>query len=254
MAPYNKQIGLTPKLFTRATTIFERSLRDRQYLTRRELNERLRAGGVTLGPRFAGIALAHLAMQAEIDGVICSGPRRGRESTYALISERAPKAKRLKRDEALAELATRYVRSHGPVTVRDFVWWSGLKTADATRGLEIIRARREDVDGIAYWTIGTSPRSRASGETLHLLPIYDEYLVAYRDRAAVPHVTPSAFGSKARAVVFQHAFVIDGQVAGTWRTTANERGRVEVTPMRRITRLERQWLDAATARYQAFVG
>ena len=253
MAPYNKQIGLTSKLFTRATAIFERSLRDRNYLTRQELADRLPAAGVTLGTRFAGIALAHVAMYAEVEGVICSGPRRGREFTYALVSERAPGAKRLERDEALAELATRYVRSHGPVTIRDFVWWSGLKTPDAKRGFEIARARREDVDGIAYWTLGPSPRSRASTGPLHLLPIYDEYLVAYRDRIAVPHVTPSAF-SKAKAVVFQHAFVIDGQVAGTWRTSRKEAGvRVDVTPLSRITRTERQWLDAAIARYRAFL-
>ena len=49
-------------------------------------------------------------------------------------------------------LSRRYFRSHGPATIRDFVWWSGLITADARRGLDIIRAKREDVDGRTYWS------------------------------------------------------------------------------------------------------
>ena len=73
-----------------------------------------------------GMRLAHLAMYAELEGVICSGPTRGSQFTYALLAERAPDARRLTRDEALGELSRRFFRSHGPATIRDFVWWSGL--------------------------------------------------------------------------------------------------------------------------------
>ena len=160
-------------------------------------------------------------MYAELEGVICSGPRRGKKFTYALIAERAPGARRLSRDEALAELALRFFRSHGPATIRDFVWWSGLVTADARRGVEMIRAKRQDVDGHAYWTAGAAPKTPASIKLAHLLPIYDEYIVSYRDRVAVPHgpsMIPSSTGGG--YVTFQHALVIGGQIAGTWNCHA----------------------------------
>src|SRR5205814_5605181 len=83
-----------------------------------------------------GVQLAYLMIRAELDGVICSGPRRGKQFTYALIDERAPHARTLGREEALAELTRRYVSSHGPATLRDYVWWSGLTVRDAKIGLE----------------------------------------------------------------------------------------------------------------------
>jgi hypothetical protein len=39
----------------------------------------------------------------------------------------------LAREEALAELSERYFTSHGPASLQDFTWWSGLTVADAWR-------------------------------------------------------------------------------------------------------------------------
>ena len=171
MAVYNRRLELDPPTMTRAAKIFERALRDRQFLTRTELGERLRRAGLEA----TTMRLAHLAMHAELEGVICSGPRRGRQFTYGLIAERAPDARRLERDEALAELARRFLRSHGPATVRDFVWWSGLATADAKRGFEACRAASEAVDGLTYWSVESSRAGALRDAAAHLLPIYDEY-------------------------------------------------------------------------------
>jgi predicted NodU family carbamoyl transferase len=193
--------------------------------------------------------LAHIAMYAELEAVICSGPRRGKQSTYALLADRAPAARSLPRDEALAKLTRRYFRSHGPATIRDFVWWSGLKSADARRGLEMNRARSHELDSVTYWTVGRSIAKAASRQaSLHLLPVYDEYLVAYRDHQAVPRPA-YVLGS------FQHALVIAGQVAGTWTTVSSVKGaRVDVTPLRRFTAAERRALGQAVARYRRFLG
>jgi hypothetical protein len=250
MAPYNRQLELDPPTMTRSVKIFERALRDRQFLTRTELGERLRRAGLDA----TGMRLAHLAMHAEQEGVICSGPRRGRQFTYGLIAERAPDARRLKRDESLAELARRYLRSHGPATVRDFVWWSGLTTADARRGFEACQAASEALNGLTYWSV----ESRASGSlreaTAHLLPIYDEYLVAYRDRVAVPHGDSAITSASGERVIFQHAAVVDGHVAGTWRTFRGARDvTVTITPLRRLKRDERRALASAAERYQRYL-
>jgi Winged helix DNA-binding domain len=245
MATYDRQMGLDAGVMTRAASVLERTLGDHWCLTRRELGLHLQRAGLPNGTR----ELAHIAMYAELEGLICSGPRRGKQPTYALLADRAPEAQRLKRDEALAELASRYFRSHGPATVRDFVWWSGLTTADARRGLEMNRARPVELDGLRYWTVGResagAPRSKA---VVHLLPIYDEYLVAYRDHQVVPRAMYT-FGS------FHSALVVGGQVVGTWRTIAGPKGAVvDVRTLRRLTAVERRGLAREVTRYRRFLG
>ena len=248
-ASYNRRLELDARTLTRGTGIVERALGDRQHLTRTELSERLRRERLPV----TGQRLAHLMMHAELESVICSGPRRGKQSTYALVSERAATASLLSRDEALATLARRFFTSHGPATIRDFVWWSGLTTADAKRGLEMNRATREDVEGLTYWTVGPRARGAVRDRLAYLLPIYDEYLIAYRDRVAVPHWPPGVTSAAAAGVTFQHALVIAGQVAGTWRL---ERGASQPTavpiPLRRLSASEQRAVTAAVKRFEHF--
>jgi len=251
MGHYNRRLDLDPRTLTRGTSVIERALRDGNYLTRPELGLRLERAG--LAP-MKGQRLAHATMHAELEGVICSGPRRDKKLTYALVAERAPSARRLPRDEALAELTRRFFTSHGPATIRDFVWWSGLRTADAKRGLEINRARQEMIDGLVYWTLGRAQRAAPRGDGVHLLPVYDEYLIAYRDREAVPH-GPSLAKAPAASVMFVHPLVIAGQVAGMWRTAAaSSQVLLSVAPLRRLTKAERAALAEAAARYGRFLG
>jgi hypothetical protein len=251
MAPYNRHLELDAATMTRGTAIIERALGDRQYLTRTELGERLQRAGLAM----AGTRLAHLAMHAEQEGVICSGPRRGKKSTYALIAERAPDARRLSRDESIAELTRRFVRSHAPATIRDLVWWSGLTTAEAKRGLEIVKAARLEIDGHVYWTLGSSSIDPSPVESgAHFLPIYDEYLVSYRDRVAVPH-GPSTIARPVGFVTFQHALILAGQVAGTWRVSRKPGGvTIDATLLRPLKRGERPMIAGAAERYGKFVG
>ena len=170
-AVYNRNLGLDSATLRRAIRVLERVLRDGRHQTRMEIAVHLERAGVAA----KGQRLAHVMMHAELERVVGSGPRRGKQFTYALLTERAPRMKRLSRDESLAELSGRYFRSHGPATVRDFVWWSGLTTVDAKRGLEMNGARSEIVDGLTYWTLGGRTTRVPSLGTVHLLPIYDEY-------------------------------------------------------------------------------
>ncbi|MGH7555378.1 MAG: winged helix DNA-binding domain-containing protein [Longimicrobiales bacterium] len=250
MSSYNRRLELDARTLARGIGVIERALHDHQYLTRTELGDRLRH----LGLPMAGQRLAHLVMHAELERVVCSGPRRGKQFTYALIAERAPRASPLSRDEALDTLGRRFFRSHGPATIRDFVWWSGLTSADAKRALDMIKARREEVGGHVYWTLGEPPRGAMRNHVVHLLPIYDEYLVAYRDREAVPH-GPSVVTSDSGGLLnFQHALVITGQVAGTWRATRRSGGvRIDAFPLRPLTGQERRAVGEAVHRYEGFL-
>ena len=249
MKNYRRLLELDQRTVVRSTKLVERALRDRQYLTRAELGERLRRSKVDLN----GMQLGQVAMYAETECVICSGPRRNNRFTYALVDERAPAAPKLDRDEALGELARRYLRSHAPATLRDFVWWSGLVTADAARGFDICRAVSEEVGGKKYWSLKSQAPSPARDRPAHLLPIYDEYLVAYRDRDAVVYGPASVPVSGSGSVIFQHAIVMGGQVAGTWRTSSRSPGAdVTMALLRRLTRIEAAALDDALQRYRRF--
>lgn len=249
MATYNRQLGLDARTFTKSLHVIAKALRDGQFLTRLEIGEHLTRAGIPA----RGSRLAHVMMNAELECLVCSGPRRDRRFTYALVDHRAPGASVLPADEALATLCSRYFRSHGPATVRDCAWWSGLRTADVRRGLDMIDAKPELVGEIEYWTTDQLSRSPARDHQAHLLPIYDEYVVAYRDRVAVPH-SYTAFKTSPKAIVFQHAVIIDGQIAGTWRTNRSpSAGAVTPTMQRRLTASERSAVTDAVGRHCAFV-
>lgn len=250
LAVYMRRLELDARTLTRGTKVFERALTNGRHLTRPELGERLARGGIAI----KGVRLALLTMYAELEGVMCNGARQGTQLTYALLAQRAPEARMLPRDEALAELTRRYFTSHGPATVRDFVWWSGLNTSDAKRGLEITRARQEQIDGLTYWTLGPTASGPVPAGRVDLLPIYDEYFVAYRDRDAVPHGIASNRSFASRSLSFQNPLAVGGHVAGTWRSVRSRGGvTIQVIPQRRLTRGEREALDEAGARYGRFV-
>ena len=237
-----RYFGLSDAVHRRAARTIARALERDDCLTRNELAGRLERAGLPA----AGVPLAFVIMYAELERIICSGPRRGKQFTYMLLARRAPRGRRYARDEALGELTRRYFRSHGPATVRDFVWWSGLTVADAKRGLAIVRARREAIGGLMYWTVGGRRPIAGARDVVHLLPVYDEYLVAYRDLEAVPR-------GKAFWGVLPQAVVCGGQVIGTWKATGRSTTpKVAVTLGRGLTRAERRQLDQAIERYTQF--
>ena len=237
-----RYFGLSDALHRRAARTIERALERDECLTRNELAGHLERANLPA----AGVPLAFVTIYAELEGIICSGPRRGKQFTYMLLPRRAPRALRYSRDEALAELTRRYFRSHGPATVRDFAWWSGLTVADAKRGLAIVRARSEVIDALTYWTVGPRRAIAGTDDAVHLLPVYDEYLVAYRDQEAVPR-------GKTVWGILPQAVVCGGQVVGTWKATRGATTpKVAVTLGRRLTRAERRQLAQAIDRYAQF--
>lgn len=219
--------------------------------TRSELRDALALTGIESDPaRFT-----HLVMHAELDAVVCSGPRRGSAQTYALVADRVPSAPDRTRDDALAELATRYVGWHGPAQAVDFAWWSGLSLGDARRGLAAASPAidREIVDGRTFW-VGPTAASVALGPSMHLLPNYDELLVAFRDRVdglhpGLPH------GARVAGEILNHVIVRDGRVVGRWhRPTVGSGPVVRLEPHVSLDAEDRQRLLGAVGRYAAFVG
>ncbi|HEY7356593.1 MAG TPA: winged helix DNA-binding domain-containing protein, partial [Ktedonobacterales bacterium] len=198
----------------------------------------------------------YLLMRAELDGLICSGAQRGKQSTYALLAERAPQAKTLARDEALAELTRRYFTGHGPATVHDFVWWSGLTTADAKMGLEMVKSQLHHaiVESQTYWFAEQAPPAREPAQTAYLLPNYDEYIVGYTDRSAIFDAAHIPKLDARANPLFQHTMVLDSQVAGTWQRTFQKGVAIIATsPFTTLSESECQAFAIAAEQYGRFM-
>ena len=250
MASYDRRLGLDEPLYARSNHAIARALEGGHHLTRAELDAALGRAGIAVP---TGQTLAHLVMRAELDALVCSGPRRGKQFTYALLDERVPPAPRLTREEALAELALRYARSHGPVTARDFAWWSGLTAADARRGLTMNEPRlvKETLDGLTYWLVPASPPPMP--ETAYLLPNYDEYTIAYKERDLYYPAPGWSIGPG--VVPFPHTLVHAGRIVALWRRTPRKEGvAVELRWLHAPSDAERRALAAAADRYAAFLG
>ena len=248
-ASYYRKQALDRSVMTRAYRVLTRVLRDGKTLTRTELSAALASAGIAA----TGIRLAFVVMSAELDGLVCSGPRRAKQFTYALLDERVPTVKAQTRDEALAALVARYFTSHGPATLRDFAWWSGLTMRDGREGVEMAGAALMErrLDGRAHWQGVTAAPRRSPPASLYLLPNYDECLIAYRDRG-----DQTASAHRAASVrTFPHQLLIDGCWAGGWKRTRRAgSAHLEVKPFARLTRVQREALDVQIARYSTFHG
>jgi hypothetical protein len=199
----------------------------------------------------------HILWELAHEGLICFGPRQGKQYTFALLDEWLPGAKRLNRDEALAEMALRYFTSHGPATVQDFMWWTGLTARDARFGLEAVKDQlvREDVDGRSYWMSASGLEVQGRQPPVHLLPGFDEYLLGYRDRSAVldstsrGHVVPGDNG------VFNPTIVIDGRIAGTWKRSVSKGAmNIAYSPFAPLRDVQTRAIAVAAERYARFLG
>jgi hypothetical protein len=249
-AYYYRKFEVDSHLTARSRVLLERALRDGHDRTRTELASTLRRAGIAAD----GIRLAYLMMHAELDAVICSGPRRGNQFTYALFEERVPPAPALKRNEALAELTRRYFSSRGPATVHDFVWWSGLTVREAKIGLEEAKPGLEEdrIDGRSYWFVESSAPRRSVAGSVYLLPTYDEFGIGYKDRSAVTSIPrPRGLGA---AHEFANLLLIGGQLAGRWKRTLKRTTMlIEVQAFRALNRNEERALATEAERQGRFM-
>ena len=168
-----RRLELDGRTLARSHAVFERALRGGVDLTRAELASALRRARIEC----EGQRLAYVVMHAELEQVITSGPRRGKQFTYMLVDDRAPGAVRMPADAALAELTRRYFTSHGPATVRDYSWWSGLTMGQAREGLALLGSsvEQETIAGLTYWLVPSRASGTATPSSIYLLPNYDEY-------------------------------------------------------------------------------
>lgn len=249
-----RRAGLSDDDFARAGDILASALRDGKVMARKELYAALDAAGLATAGEQRGL---HLLGYWTREGLICLGPRQGKQPTFTLLDEWVPDARQLDDDEALATLARRYFRSHGPATDYDFAWWSGLTLAEARRGMALAAdaLTQTTLDGRIYREAAaplTSPSGPStSGSSVLLLPQYDEYTVAYRDRSAALH---PAFPADP-FLILAPVLVVDGLVVGSWkRTLAKDAVTLAITHYAPLDAAQREGLVSAAERYGRYLG
>jgi hypothetical protein len=208
----NKKLELDEKTFKKANSIIEKLLRDGRHLTRKEIMHALEKKGIKTNE----LRASHIMFRAETDLVVCNGNKRDKQFTYALLDERVAPVKKLSKEEALAELAQRYFLSHGPATLQDFTWWSGLPVTDAKKGLDLIRSKliSEKYKENSYWL--SSDTDLKKNNTIVLLPSYDEFLISYKSReiSLDPQHTSYTFTNNG---IFNPVIIHNAKVIGTWK-------------------------------------
>jgi DNA glycosylase AlkZ-like len=246
-----RELELDAATLKKTNSILEKSLRGNKHLTRSELVAIIEKNGISC----KGQRAVFILHRASLDRIICFGVTRGKQQTHTLFDEWVPRAKSLSREESLAELAHRYFTSHGPATIQDYMWWSGLRASDANAGLEMIKSKLErvNIEDDVYWMIADATFPRATRPVAFLLPSFDELLIGYKERSAL---IPSAYSTRLRTGGMPNqVIVIDGQVAGIWtRFLKKDTVVVQTELFRQLKKPEREALDTAIERYARFVG
>ncbi|MEO7455003.1 MAG: winged helix DNA-binding domain-containing protein [Gemmatimonadaceae bacterium] len=248
----HRQLELDAGSFSRSRNILRKALQQQKVMTRRDIFAALEKGGIGTGGQ-RGI---HILQQLSMECTLCYGPHAEKQPTFALFDDWIATSRTLEREDALRTIAERYFAGHGPATVRDFVWWSGLTVADAKVALQLAHGSLEkyEHEGADHWMARGLAVPEDVQPGAHLLPGFDEYMLGYTNRsAALPakyadRVVPGGNG------VFFSTLVLDGQVRGTWRRETRPKGIViEASPFGRFTAAEKQSFTVPVERYARFL-
>ena len=250
-----RQLGLDARTLARTEKIIASALEGGNRLSRDELAEVFDRRN--LDPD--GQRMPYLLMHCELVGLIGSGGRRGKQQTYALLDEQVPAGgRRLDRDEAIVELVRRYLASHGPATVKDLSWWSGLTMTDLRAALGSLgdEVANDEVDGLTLWSAASERNRRPpAARGVHLLQTYDELVVGYTESRF--HGDTS--GDLARQAWSNRTyptglFLLDSRIGGHWRRTIEpKRVRVSFHTYGEVGDADARTLESAATRLGRFL-
>ncbi|MBE3558431.1 MAG: AlkZ family DNA glycosylase [Ktedonobacteraceae bacterium] len=250
-----EQLELDEATIERAKQLFHDALAGGRRLSRPAMMQLLEDAGIST----AGQRGYHLLWYIAQTGLICLGPIENKRQTFVLLDEWAPQSRKLSREESLAELARRYITSHGPATVQDFAWWTGLTVTEAKRGFAAAKPECtvEKIEGQEYWIAQDAPSHKASDTSdtsgSYLLPGFDEYLLGYKDRSAVLASEHSLEVVPGKNGIFFPTIVMAGRIAGTWKRSGKKALEILLKPFNQSDELETTVIEAAR-NYSNFAG
>lgn len=241
-----RQLELDHKVFNRCNDILVATLQDGNQLTRDDINETFKKHKIIA----KGHRLSYIMMNAELEGIICSGARQGNQFTYALLDKKVKHKKSFDKNDAIAKLTTLYFNSRSPATVRDFSTWSGLTVTDCKNGIAMIKPvlKKEVIGQQEYFFNPEMTQSDSQFEKIHLLPIYDEFIMGYKDRNAIMTLKNTA------SFRYDCMIVFGGQVIGTWKRTFSKNAIDMVFDFfKPLNKLQSRAFDEAVNRFSQFM-
>jgi hypothetical protein len=248
----HRQLELDEYTLSKSHEVLAKALEGGKQLMRSEVYSTLIDNGISSeGQR--GIHIINYLAQKQI---LCHGPHKGKQPTYVLLDEWVPVSKKIDGDEALAELALRYFNSHGPATVHDFIWWSGLKVSDAKKSLDLVANSLEklEVNGKIFWSNVNHPNIEAVASSF-LLPGFDEYILGYADRSLIldaQHANKIVPGNNG---MFMPTIVVNGKVIGLWkRTIKGDQVSIETLPFAKFSKVNMKSIMAEAKKFSKYLG
>jgi hypothetical protein len=246
-----RESEIDEKLITRCKKIIEVALVNHKLLTRDEVYHALEKKHIQTKNQRGLQILWRLAQ----DGFICFGPRQGKQHTFTLLDEWIPSSKRINREEGIVKLAKRYFNSHGPATVQDFAWWSGLTATEAKTAVELIKPKliSEKLNDIQYYFPASLEEIKKTS-SLYLLPGFDEFLISYTDRrVSLDAPNHSKLINTVNGIFFP-TVIINGKAMGTWkRFVKKDSITIEATAFKDFTDKQKASIIKEAKKYARFL-
>ena len=251
MKTRNNELELSESILMKSIALISRALEKENHLTREELVAELKRANIATENNRA----SHIFFHAELEGIICNGLKKDKKLTYTLLSERVPKAKKLTREEALEKIAQKYFLSHGPASLKDFVWWAGLTVRDARDALDSIKSHlvSEEIESERYWFADSGSIPGMGHPFVYLLPAYDEFIISYKTKSAALSLLHHR---KAVSVngIFRPILVINGQIGGLWRRTIKkEKVLIEVNLFQEVSKVIKKSIEQRADEFGSFL-
>jgi hypothetical protein len=246
-------LELDNEVFKKSFDTISRAFQKEKIISRKGLLRVLENGGISAKNQ-RGI---HILGRAALESLICYGPDIGKQDAFVFLDDWIPGSKNISKEESLAKLAESYFKSRGPATVKDFVWWSGLKVSEASIALELIKHElsKELIDGETYWINMASDGNIEIPDELYLLPGFDEYLLGYKDRKEVlnpeysDRICPGGNG------IFFPSVVVNGKTAGTWkRLIKKNKVFIKYSPFKAFSGTEKKAFEEKSILYGKYLG
>ncbi|QNK61551.1 AlkZ family DNA glycosylase [Pedobacter sp. PAMC26386] len=246
--PQWRKLGIDEAIIKKSQELLIKALNGGYHLNRTELAEVFKNNKIDTDE----MRMSYLLIEAELDGVICSGKREGKQFTYALFDERVPPVTSFDRETALAELTKRYFLSRGPATITDFCWWSGLNQTDVKRGIEMNKSHfvGEKIGEQVYW-FSPNRKPAVKSKSVYLLSSFDELAIAYKDRTALIH---HHLINQTKNGIFSPLIITEGQISGTWRRAfVKNEIQLEIMSLDPLDQYAVQMLHQEISRYGSFL-